>query len=296
MFFLSQHSQTFVMDSLCNSKKPTTQEPAQKQNQSSTPPPQKNAYARLLSQHNSSKFSLYLQQHMADTMSQIEELMPSTLTKVQNDVQNVNVKKGEPVPCNLSDSTDDSPLKGTGEASSVSLYLQKLVTRNGQQDCERKQAAAGRQQRGQRRDTTTSYDGDVESGEELHLLQCNQAKKQQKKHKDFQETGAVFGSSQSPKTACAAEQEQKTAKSKKKPQKNPEEDTGRQGPSKSGADTQMLRQGKDSKAQQTRGNLSGKCTPSISFLPIFTFVKSFPSSRFSRSQEQRRQRKKEASI
>lgn len=256
------------MDSLCNSKKPTNQEPMQNQNQSSTTP-QKNAYARLLSQHNSSKFSLYLKQHMADTMSQIEELMPSPLIKVQNDVQNVNLKKEDPVLSSFSDSTDDSsyPLKSNGEGSSLSLYLQKLVTRNSQQDCERKQGVPGRQQRGQRRDTTTSYDGDVESGEELHLLKCNQSKKQQKKNKDIQETDALFGPPQSPKTAVATGQEQKTAKSKKNPQKNPEEATSRQGLSKSGADTQMLRQGKDDKLQQTRGKL--KYTPCVSSLLFF---------------------------
>ncbi|XP_011614996.2 DIS3-like exonuclease 2 isoform X2 [Takifugu rubripes] len=241
------------MDSLSNPKKPTNQEPIQNQNQSSTTP-QKNAYARLLSQHNSSKFSLYLKQHMADTMSQIEELMPSPQIKVQNDVQNVSLKKGDPVLSSFSDSADDSsyPQKSNGEASSLSLYLQKLVTQNSQQDRERKQGVPGRQQRGQRRDTTTSYDGDVESGEELHLLKCNQSKKQQKKNKDSQETGTLFGPPQSPKTAVATGQEQKMAKSKKKTQKNSEDATSRQGLSKSGADTQMLRQGKDDKLQQTR--------------------------------------------
>lgn len=257
------------MDSHCTSKTPNNQQPKQNQTQS-TIPPQKNAYARLLSQHNSSKFSLYLKQHMTDTMPQIEELMPSTPIKVQSDVQNGTMKKGDPVPSNCSDSADVSPsaLKLKGEASSLSLYMQKLVTRNNQQDCERKQGMPGRPQRGQRRDTTTSYDGDVESGEELHLLKCNQSKKQQKKNKDSQEADALFGPPQSPKKASATGQEQKTAKSKKNNPKDPEEDTSRQGILKPAADTQMLRHGKDNKLQQTRGNLSkgGKYTRRISFL------------------------------
>lgn len=261
--------QEFIMDSLCTSKTPNNQQPKQNQTQS-TIPPQKNAYARLLSQHNSSKFSLYLKQHMTDAMPQIEELMPSTPIKVQSDVQNGTLNTGDPVPSNCSDSADVSPsaLKHKGEASSLSLYMQKLVTRNNQQDCERKQGMPGRPQRGQRRDTTTSYDGDVESGEELHLLKCNQSKKQQKKNKDCQEADALFGPPQSPKKASATGQEQKTTKSKKKNPKDPEEDTSRQGILKPGADTQMSRHGKDNKLQQTRGNLGkgGKYTCRISFL------------------------------
>lgn len=286
------------MDSSCNSKKPKNREP--KQNQSSTPPPpQKNAYARLLSQHNSSKFSLYLKQHMQDT-SQIEELMPSTLNKAQSDIQNVTLKKGDQLLINFSDSSDVSPsaLKSKGDESSLSLYMQKLVTRNVQQDCERKQGVSDRQQRGQRRDTTTSYDGDVESGEELHLLKCNQTKKQQKKNKDSQETDTLFGPPQTPKNPSATGQEQKPTKSKKKTPRNPEEDTSRQGIS--GADTQMLRHGKGNKLQQTRGKPNIGCSMwPVLFLFLFWqlfLVKYFFSSKFSCSQEQRRRWKKEASV
>lgn len=245
------------MDSPCNSKKPASREPKQNQSQPCTPP-QKNAYARLLSQHNSSKFSLYLKQHMVDTMPQTEEIMPSTPVKAQCDVQNVTLKKGDQGPTDFSNSAEFSPsaLKSKGEASSLSLYRQKLVTRNGQQDCERKQGVSDRQHRGQRRDTTTSYDGDVESGEELHLLKCNQSKKHQKKNQDCQDSDLLFDSSHSPKKAGATGQEQKTTNSKKKTPKNPEEGTSRQGVLKSGAEPQTSRSAKGNKPQQTRGKPS----------------------------------------
>lgn len=267
MFFCHSILKKIMMDSPHHSKKPKNQESKQNQHQSSTPP-QKNAYARLLSQHNSSKFSLYLKQHMVDTTAQIEEVVPATLVSAQGDFQKVSLRKGEQGPSSCSDSAEFPPSapKSRGEASSLSLYMQKLVTRNGQQDCERKQGVCERpqgvcerpqgvcerQQRGQRRDTTTSYDGDVESGEELHLLKCNQSKKQQKKNKEPQETDTLAGPPQTPKKASAAGQEQKAAKSKKKPPKNPEEDTSRHGRSDCGADAQLLRHGKD-KPQPSRG-------------------------------------------
>uniref|UniRef100_A0A8C2WSK4 DIS3-like exonuclease 2 n=1 Tax=Cyclopterus lumpus TaxID=8103 RepID=A0A8C2WSK4_CYCLU len=65
--------------------------------------------------------------------------------------------------------------------------MEKLGTRSAQQDFERKQGVSDRQRWGQRRDTATSHDGDVESGEELGSLNPNESKKhlkQQKKTKD----------------------------------------------------------------------------------------------------------------
>lgn len=257
---LSQNIQEFTMDSPCNSKKPTKREPKQNQSQS-CPPPQKNAYARLLSQHNSSKFSLYLKQHMVDTTPQTEEIMPSTQIKAQSDIQNVTFKKEDHGPMDFSNSAEFSPpaSKSKGEASSLSLYMQKLVTRNGQNDCERKQGVSDGQHRGQRRDTATSYDGDVESGEELHLLKCNQSKKQPKKNQECQDSDALFGPPQTSKKAGATGQEQRTTNSKKKTPKNPEEGTSRQEKLKSGMETQTQRSGKGSKPQQARGNLNKVC-------------------------------------
>lgn len=271
------------MDSPCNNKKPTNRDPKQNQSQSCTPP-QKNAYARLLSQHNSSKFSLYLKQHMVDTTPQTEEIMPSAPVNAQSDIQNVILKKGDEGPINFSNSAEFSPsaLNRKGETSSLSLYMQKLVTRNGQHDCERKQGVSDRQHRAQRRDTTTtSYDGDVESGEELHLLKCNQSKKQQKKNQDCQDSDVLFGPPQTPKKASATGQEQKMANSKKKPPKNPEEGTSRQGTLKSGSETQMLRSGKGNKPQQTRGKLYIVCNMCCIPFFFFFFYKSFLITFFS---------------
>uniref|UniRef100_A0A669C498 DIS3-like exonuclease 2 n=1 Tax=Oreochromis niloticus TaxID=8128 RepID=A0A669C498_ORENI len=164
------------MDSPRKAKKANVnREPKHSQNQSSRPP-QKDAYARLLSQHRSSKFSMYLEQY-------------------------------------------------------------KLNTRNVQQDCERRQGVFDGQRRGQRRDTATSHDGDVESGEELGSLKPNDAKKHQKQQRknkdsnrdvDSKETDQPGGRLQSPK------------KSKKKNlPKHPEDEKIREGTSKCGVDSQM---------------------------------------------------------
>lgn len=248
------------MDSPRQSKKANqNREPKRSQNQSSTPP-QKDAYARLLSQHNSSKFSLYLEQYAKDTSFQREGHGLSTSPKAQSDRLNIPDRKRDHVPNNFSDSSDFSPssMKSKGEDSSLSLYMEKLITRSAQLDCERKQGVSDRQRRGQRRDTTTSHDGDIESGEELGSVTPCQSKKQQKKNKDCKEIDTSVGTPQSPKKA--SEQEQKMTKSKKKNlPKNPEEDKSRHGASKSGADAQMPRpkspHGKDKTLQQPRGKL-----------------------------------------
>lgn len=233
-------------------------EPKRSQNQPSTPP-QKDAYARLLSQHNSSKFSLYLEQYAKETSFQWEGHGPSTLLRPQSDRLNIPQRKRDQVPNNFSDSSDFSPssMKSKGDESSLSLYMEKLITRSAQQDCERKQGVSDRQRRGQRRDTATSQDGDIESGEELSSLKPSQSKKQQKKNKDSKETDSFVGCPQSPKKASTSGPEQKSKK--KNLPKNPEEDESRQGALISGADAQMSRpkspHGKDKKLQQPRGKL-----------------------------------------
>uniref|UniRef100_A0A8C2WLH2 DIS3-like exonuclease 2 n=1 Tax=Cyclopterus lumpus TaxID=8103 RepID=A0A8C2WLH2_CYCLU len=157
-------------------------EPKRSQNRS-TNPPQKDAYARLLNQHCSSKFSLYLEQY---------------------------------------------------------------------QDFERKQGVSDRQRWGQRRDTATSHDGDVESGEELGSLNPNESKKhlkQQKKTKDSnkdvtsKETDSFVGRPQSPNTAGTSVQEQEKLKKakKKKLSRHPEEEKSGDATFQPGVDTQMSR-------------------------------------------------------
>ncbi|XP_034558408.1 DIS3-like exonuclease 2 isoform X2 [Notolabrus celidotus] len=167
-------------------------DPKRSQNQSSTPR-QKDAYARLLSQHSSR------------------------------------------------------------EESSLSLYMEKVSTRSTQQDCERKQGVSDRQRRGPRRDTTTSQDGDIESGEELSSLKPTEPKKQQKqqkKNKDSTDTDVFVGQPQSPKKAGTSGQErEKGPKSKKKDHPKHQE-----GASCSGFDTQMSPHGKDKNPQQLRAS------------------------------------------
>ncbi|XP_044074661.1 DIS3-like exonuclease 2 isoform X2 [Siniperca chuatsi] len=255
------------MDSPRQSKKANlNREPKRSQNQSSTPP-QKDAYARLLSQHCSSKFSLYLEQYAKDTLLQREGNGPSTLPKAVSDKLNIPQRKRDQVPNDFSDSSDFSPssMKGKGEESSLSLYMEKLSTRSAQQDCERKQSVSDRQRRGQRRDTTTSQDGDIESGEELCSLKPSDSKKhqkpqQQKKNKDSKETDSFVRRPQSPKKASTSGQEQeKMTKSKKRNLPNhPEEEKSQEGTFKSGLDTQMSRpkspHGKDKKLLQSRAS------------------------------------------
>lgn len=238
-----------------------SREPKRSQNQSSTPP-QKDAYARLLSQHSSSKFSLYLEQYAKDVSFQREGHGPSTLLNAQSDRLNIPQRRKDQVPNDFSDSSDFSPssMKCKGEESSLSLYMEKLSTRSAQQDCERKQGVSDRQRRGQRRDTATSHDGDIESGEELISLKPSDSKKQQKK-KDLKETDSLVGRPQSPKKANKSGQErEKMTKSKKKNlSKHPEEEKSREETFKHEADIQPSRpkspHGKDKTLLQPRGNV-----------------------------------------
>ncbi|XP_030259119.1 DIS3-like exonuclease 2 isoform X2 [Sparus aurata] len=252
------------MDSPRQSKKVhPNREPKRTHNQPGIAP-QKDAYARLLSQHSSSKFSLYLEQYAKDMSFQRDGPGPSTLFKAHSDKLNIPQRKRDQVPNDFSDSSDFSPssMKLIGEDSSLSLYMEKLNTRGAQQDCERKQGVSDKQRRGQRRDTATSHDGDIESGEELSSLKPNNPKKHQKpqkKSKDSKEADSFVGRPQSPKNASESGQEQeKTTKSKKKNlPKHPEDENSREGTARSGADTQMSRpmspHGKDKKLQQPRG-------------------------------------------
>ncbi|XP_076601394.1 DIS3-like exonuclease 2 [Chaetodon auriga] len=251
------------MDSPRQCKKANmSREPKRSQNQSSTAP-QKDAYARLLSQHSSSKFSLYLEQYAKDVSFQGEGQGPSTLLKAQSDRLNIPQRKKDQVFNDFSDSSDFSPssMKSKGEESSLSLYMEKLSTRSAQQDCERKQGVSDRQRRGQRRDTATSHDGDIESGEELISLKPSDSKKhqkQQKKNKDFKDTDSFVGRPQSPKKANKSGQErEKMTKSKKKNQpKHPDEEKSREETFGHEADTQSSRpkspHGKDKTLQQPR--------------------------------------------
>nr|XP_040027407.1 DIS3-like exonuclease 2 isoform X1 [Gasterosteus aculeatus aculeatus]XP_040027408.1 DIS3-like exonuclease 2 isoform X1 [Gasterosteus aculeatus aculeatus] len=246
-------------------------EPKRTQNRPSNPP-QKDAYARLLGQHRSSKFSLYLEQYAKDTEFQREGNWPSPSPKAQSDRQNIPQKQRDQVPHDFSDSSDFSPssMKRKGEESSLSLYMEKISTRTAQQDFERMPGVSDRQRCGQRRDTATSQDGDVESGEELGSLKPNESRKhqkQQRKTKDSnkdvtsKETDSFVARPQSPNTAGTSGQEQekmKKSKKKKAHSRQPEEDRSGEASFQSGMDTLTSRPksppGIERKPQQPRSS------------------------------------------
>lgn len=226
-------------------------EPKRNQNHSGSPH-LKDAYARLLSQHNGAKFSQYLEQYAHDTCAPREGVGTSTVLRAQSDRLNIPQRRGEQLPNHFSDSSDFSPssLKSRGDERSLALHMEKLNSRGAQQESERK---LGAQQRGQRKDTTTSQDGDIESGEDAASLKPSQSKKQQKKSKDSKEGG-------SPKKASAVGQELKMNKSKKKnQQKSCEDDDGGQGTSRSDVDPHLTQPrspgNKNQNLQQSRGKV-----------------------------------------
>lgn len=209
------------MDSPRQSKKANRSREAKcNQNHSSTP--QKDAYARLVSQHNSSKFRLYLEQYAKESTFQGEENGPRAPTSARSDRLDIPQRKKDQMFIEFSDSSDFSPssMKSRGEESSLYLYMEKRNSRGGQQDCDKKHSVSDRQRRGQRRDTATSHDGDIESGEELSSLKLKDSKqqqKQQKKSKERDHGSKEAVSIQSPKKISPSGPEQdKTKKLKKK--------------------------------------------------------------------------------
>ncbi|XP_034038735.1 DIS3-like exonuclease 2 [Thalassophryne amazonica] len=203
------------------------QEPKRIQSHSNAP--QKNAYAKLVSQHNSSKFRSYLDHYVKELSIQIEENRHSTLPKDQCDKLDIPERKRDKIPHEFSDSSGFSPssFKSKGDESSLSLYMEKLSTRSAHQDCDRKPGVSDKSHRGQRRDTATSHDGDIESGEELVSLKPDDLKKrhkQQKKNKDSdrelssKDVESCVGCPKSPRKVKTSTQEQEMKKSKKKTQ------------------------------------------------------------------------------
>lgn len=147
-------------------------------------PGRKDAYARLLSQHRSSAFTKFLEQYAKESSLLREDHGTNTLPQAQSDKMSI-----PQVSNHLSDSSDFSPssLKDKGDESSLSLYMEKLSIQNAQQDSERKPGVSEKNRNAQRRDTATSQDGDIESGEELNSFGPNDSKKhqrQRKKNKD----------------------------------------------------------------------------------------------------------------
>lgn len=206
-----------------NQKTNPKKEAKRSKNQSSAPA-QKDAYARLLNQHRSSKFSMYLEQYAKESSWQGEENSPSTQLKAQSERLNIPLPKTDKVPNDLSDSSDFSPssMKSRGEESSLSMYMEKLSTGKKQQDSERNLGVFDRQRQGQRRDTTTSHDGDIESGEELCSSGPDDSKKQQRAQKNNKDVDRDMASEETdsfdPQTKATSnkQEQEKTKKTKKK--------------------------------------------------------------------------------
>ncbi|RVE61474.1 hypothetical protein OJAV_G00171020 [Oryzias javanicus] len=234
------------MDSPRPGKKPNfNREPKRNQNQLRSPR-QKDAYARLLSQHRTGKFSAFLEEFGKDSVLKKEG---TAGLEAQSDSLTVPPQKVDHVPRDFSDSSDFSPPIVTAKES-LSLYMKKLSS-SGAQEVERKQGVPDVQRRGQRRDTATSQDADIESGEELGSVKPSHSKKHQKQQKKNKESNrdaapkevqAAGAKMPSPKKDFAGVQEQdKGKKSRKKmQQKEFDQDRNQEGIFKTGADPQAV--------------------------------------------------------
>ncbi|XP_061588980.1 DIS3-like exonuclease 2 [Cololabis saira] len=205
-------------------------EPKRSQNPSAAPP-QKDAYARLLSQHNSSKFHLFVEQFAKNPPLQREGCGPGPMLEAQSDRLHIPPRKRDQVLNDVSASCDFSPsfMKNKDESSA-----------SAPQEGEKRQSTSV-QRHGQRRDTATSQDGDIESGEELGSLIPNHSKRHQRKNKEScKETEATAGHLKSPKKVNASVQEQVKMKMKKKVSpKHPKEENHREEMLQSAVESQM---------------------------------------------------------
>lgn len=200
--------------------------------------PRKDAYARLLSQHRSSKFNSYLEQFARNTLGQDEGIDLTSQPHIQSEGLPIPQRQRDQLPSDFSDSSDFSPssLQNKATESSLSLYMEKLRFGNAQPECETMPGVAERLRKGQRRDTTTSQDGDIESGEEVIAL--NDSRKQLKQHKKNKELSPNEDSRQSLVKASTSQQGSDKAKKSKK---------------KSEVEALMASPTKDQKLQQVKG-------------------------------------------
>ncbi|CAL8343650.1 unnamed protein product [Merluccius merluccius] len=192
------------MDSPLQSKRADQRRKSKRSPNQSSTPPQKDAYARLLGQHHSSKFRAYLDQYVHESSTQVDDNGPaSPFAQSHSDrVDTAQATKGRhQAAVDFPDSSGFSlsSVKDRCEESALSLYMEKLNGGGGgggggtmTQDTDRKQGVGERQRRGPRRDTTTSHDGDVDSAEEngsshkpvdakQQLLQQQQQQQQQQR-------------------------------------------------------------------------------------------------------------------
>ncbi|XP_077580431.1 DIS3-like exonuclease 2 isoform X1 [Stigmatopora nigra] len=173
------------MESSRQSKRPTSKQEAKSNQIGSKAPGHKDAYARLLSQHGSSTFTKYLEQYGRNLSLPKEDIVLTTLVTDNRDKLTINQGKGDLIPYHPSDSGDFSSLslKDNGDESPLSLYMVKLGVQNAQNDSECKPSVSEKGRNSQRRDTATSQDGDIESGEELNSLGLRDSQTQQHQRK-----------------------------------------------------------------------------------------------------------------
>ncbi|XP_011484718.3 DIS3-like exonuclease 2 isoform X2 [Oryzias latipes] len=231
------------MDSLHPGKKPNFNREPKRNQIPLRSPRQKDAYARLLSQHRTGKFSAFLEEYAKDSVLRKEGV---AVLEDQSGSVTVPPQKVEHVPRDYSDSTDFSP-PFVKTKESLSLYMKKLTTSIAQES-ERKPGVPDVQRHGQRRDTATSQDADIESGEELGSVKPSHTKKHQKQQKKNKESNrdAALKEVQlagpkmpSPKKDFAGVQEQDMGKKhKRKTQQEPNQERIQEGTLKSGADPQ----------------------------------------------------------
>lgn len=217
-------------------------------------PPQKDAYARLLSQHRSHKFNTYLDQFAKNLGLNEGNGLVAPPPKAQSDGLNIPQRRREQLPNDFSDSSDFSPssLKAKAAESALSLYMEKLHLGSSHQDCEMKQGGCERLRQGQRRDTTTSQDGDIESGEEL--MAFNESKKHQKQHKKNKDLPSTEDCPQTPNKAASTGSQDPPEKSKKAKKKNsPKQQEDQKNKVKPEAEVLMSPPAKDKKLQQNKG-------------------------------------------
>ncbi|CAL8278406.1 unnamed protein product [Lota lota] len=254
------------MDSPLQTKRVDRRRKAKRSPNELSTPPQKDAYARLLGQHHSSKFRSYLEQYVQESPAQVDDngsASPCTQPHSERvDIPHATKGRGQAV-VDFSDSSDFSPssVKGRCEESALSLYMEKLNGRGGgggalpTQDADRKQGVGER--RGPRRDTATSHDGDVDSAEENGSsykpsdAKPQQQQRQPKKNKGpNRDSNNQLDAQSSPLQPNAAAQDQE--KRKRHQQKNPLEEN--RGAEVSSPKTPL---GKAKHVQKSQGNSPG---------------------------------------
>ncbi|XP_030629597.1 DIS3-like exonuclease 2 [Chanos chanos] len=191
------------------------------QNPSNHSTTQKNAYARLLGQHQNGIFRSYLQQ-FAQQQSQTDEVGESTPIMTSSEQRQ---RKSDHDILELPNPYERSPSrqKSKGEESSVSLLMEKLNHQGTPSEGQRNKPEGPERRHQERRDTYGSQDGDMESDDGIlprKIVSRHQRKKQQAK--EMKGSGSHVGSkeceTQRASDSCGPNsgEEKKKKKTKKK--------------------------------------------------------------------------------